>query len=292
VSTAPQRPDPAPAGSPRGRFLGSGLLPRTLVVLVGAPLLIWLGWRGGLGFQLLVLAIVLLGLREFVLLARAAGRRPFQAAVLLLGAAATLGLARGWPETAVLTGSLLALSSAALLRRERAGLLADLAVSAFGILYVALLAGHLTLLRNLAAPDPLSGARALGLLAAVTWACDTFAYLVGVSVGRTPLMPSISPKKSREGALGGLAAAGAAGWFAADVFGAPLLTPAAGLALGLACGVAGQVGDLVESALKRDAGVKDTAGLLPGHGGVLDRFDSLFFNAPLIYWALVLGGAA
>ena len=291
MSGAPPPPDPV-TGSRRGRFLGSGILPRTLVALVGAPLLIWLGYHGGLGFQALVLAVVLLGLREYELLARAAGRRPFQAAMLLLGGGVAAGLERGWPAVALITAAVLVLSSATLLRRDRRGFVADVATSVFGVVYVALPGAHLGMLRGLEHPDPLAGARALGLLAAVTWACDTFAYVVGVSMGRTPLVPSISPKKSREGAVGGLLAAGAAGWLVAETFGAPLLSPLAGLTLGLICGVAGQVGDLVESALKRDAGVKDTAGLLPGHGGVLDRFDSLFFNAPILYWALALGWAS
>lgn len=292
MSAAPARPDPAEAGSRRGRFLGSGILPRTLVVLIGAPLLVLLGLRGGLGFQLLVLAIILLGLREYVLLARAAGRRPFQAMVLLTGVGLAAGLERGLPAAALLTGTTLALGLATLFRSDRRGVLADVSISLFGVLYVALLGSHLALLRAVDLPVGLAGPRALGFLAAVTWCCDTFAYLVGVSVGRTPLVPGISPKKSREGAVGGLAAAGLAGWLAARTFAAPLLDPTAGLLLGLVCGVAGQMGDLVESAFKRDAGVKDTATLLPGHGGVLDRFDSLFFNAPLVYWALVLGVAA
>jgi phosphatidate cytidylyltransferase len=119
--------------------------------------------------------------------------------------------------------------------------------------------------------------------AAVTWATDTGAYLTGVAIGRHKLFPQVSPKKTREGALGGLLAGAFAGWLCAQGF-ASFLTPLAGTVLGFTGGIVGQLGDLVESLLKRDVGIKDSAELLPGHGGVLDRFDSLLFTVPVFYY--------
>ena len=121
------------------------------------------------------------------------------------------------------------------------------------------------------------------LLAARVWATDTGAYLCGVAFGRRPLAPRISPKKTVEGAIGGLVAAGLTGWVCSRDL-VPFVTPLAGTVLGVAAGVAAQLGDLVESLIKRDVGIKDTAPLLPGHGGILDRFDSLLFTAPVLYY--------
>ena len=113
-----------------------------------------------------------------------------------------------------------------------------------------------------------------------TWSCDVLAYLVGLCWGRTPLCPAISPKKTWEGALGGLLGALGASGVVAYVMAAP---PMPLLAIGLLCGTLGQLGDLAESALKREALVKDSGKILPGHGGILDRFDSLLFSAAVIY---------
>ncbi len=118
----------------------------------------------------------------------------------------------------------------------------------------------------------------LALLA--TFANDTAAYAVGRVLGRHPMVPTISPGKTWEGAAGGLTAAAVTCAVLAVLFGLPD-GPWVGFGLGL--GLAAQAGDLLESSLKRRAGVKDASGLVPGHGGILDRLDSLVFVAPLVY---------
>ena len=120
---------------------------------------------------------------------------------------------------------------------------------------------------------------------AVTWAADTGAYLVGSLLGRRPLLPRVSRHKTWEGAVGGVVFAALAGWVASVTF-APYLLPAWGIALGAVAALVGLLGDLFESMLKRDAEIKDTSRVIPGHGGVLDRFDSLLFTVPLIYYVL------
>lgn len=114
------------------------------------------------------------------------------------------------------------------------------------------------------------------------WICDTAAYFVGLSFGRHKLFPRVSPAKSWEGAIAGLIGA-IATMLIAKSFVLAYLTVWDALVLGSIVGIFGQMGDLAESRLKRDAGVKDSSNLLPGHGGIYDRFDSLIFISPLVY---------
>ena len=120
----------------------------------------------------------------------------------------------------------------------------------------------------------------------IIWAYDTFAYLSGKAIGRTPLAPAISPKKTREGAAGGLAGvivvALLLGHFG-DIF-----QTWQWITFGLAVAITATIGDLYESQLKRKAGVKDSSHLIPGHGGILDRIDSLFFGAPTGFLIILL----
>jgi len=166
-------------------------------------------------------------------------------------------------------------------RELKAGLL-DTAVLAFGVFYVAWLLGHLILIRRMA-----DGSFLIFFLFLVTWANDTAAYYVGTFLGRHRMAPRISPKKTWEGAVGGLVGSVAAAlacraWFLDS------LGMADATALGLLAGVAAPLGDLCESVLKRSAGVKDSGGIIPGHGGVLDRVDSLIFTAPVLYYYLLI----
>jgi phosphatidate cytidylyltransferase len=125
----------------------------------------------------------------------------------------------------------------------------------------------------------------------VTWIGETAAYAVGSMLGRHPLAPVVSPRKTIEGAVAQVvasiaAAAALRGWLL------PACAPAGVLAVGALLGVVGQVGDLAESVLKRTVGLKDTAAIIPGHGGVLDRIDSLLFNLPAFYYVSRLAGCA
>jgi phosphatidate cytidylyltransferase len=153
----------------------------------------------------------------------------------------------------------------------------------FGLFYLPFLLSFMILIRNLE-----QGLVWIFFLLAVVYAGDTGAYYTGRLLGRHPLAPGISPKKTREGSLGGLLA----NLVVAGVFQVTLLSQVGwihilGAALGI--GVVSQMGDLVESMVKRKAGVKDSGILFPGHGGFLDRVDSLLLPAPLLYFSL-LGG--
>lgn len=124
------------------------------------------------------------------------------------------------------------------------------------------------------------GAMFLITLFFCTWCCDVAAYFVGSNMGRNLLCEKVSPKKTWEGFIGGAAASFLCGGVLALIFSFP---PVPLLLMGLLCGIAGQLGDLGESVLKREAGVKDSGSIIPGHGGLLDRFDSILVNATLAF---------
>jgi len=280
-------PDGPARPSAVGRFVAAGILPRLAVIVLGVPCLYLITRRGGVFFLGLVDLVILLGLREFYVLMRAKGYQPFES----LGYFCALAIsAYAWRQGVavplILTASLLAIMVREVFRGDPSHSLTHMAVTVFGIMYVGWLGSHLVMLRELPAQQGAPGSVGADMVffaALVTWATDTGAYLAGVAVGRHPLAPRISPKKTREGALGGLVAASLAGWLCARGF-ASFVTPLSGALLGLAAGVVGQLGDLVESLIKRDAGTKDTAELIPGHGGVLDRFDSMLFVVPVFYY--------
>ena len=120
------------------------------------------------------------------------------------------------------------------------------------------------------------------IIFASIWCCDSAAYFAGRALGKHRLFERVSPKKTWEGAVAGLVAAVAA-FMVGRAIALPFLQLQESMVCGVIVGVAGQLGDLAESLLKRDAGVKDSSALIPGHGGVLDRFDSLMFVSPLLF---------
>lgn len=161
---------------------------------------------------------------------------------------------------------------------------ADQVMSAFfGIVYVAVMLSFIFLTRNLE-----GGKFIVWLIFLCSWGCDTCAYCVGMLIGKHKMAPILSPKKSVEGGIGGVAGAALLG----VIYAAATQGPMAEYALICAVGaLISMVGDLAASAIKRNQGIKDYGKLIPGHGGILDRFDSVIFTAPAIYFLakLVLG---
>jgi phosphatidate cytidylyltransferase len=275
-------------GAPRGsgmlkRLLSAVvLLPVFLLIVVKAP-----GWM----FNTLVVIASAAALWELVRLFEQAGRPVDRGLALVTGVAVTasFGASRILEPNALPVFTLMIAAVAVLAAPVWRGT-PDMARSAntlLCIMYVGWLLGFGIHLHH---TSPLGDELVLYVVG-VTWVGETAAYLVGSAVGRHKLAPVISPKKSVEGALAQVVASIATG----AALGAWLLpTCGPGLALGggALLGVVGQFGDLAESAIKRSAGTKDTGALIPGHGGVLDRIDSLLFNMPAFYYFSRLAGCA
>ena len=288
--------DPAPADaatdSAAPKRSSWSLALRLLSGAAFVPLLILLAKVGDFAFWAFVAVEVSFGLFEFYQMMRARGLRPYRR--LGIGS----GLALLWvcwrpstPHVGFLVTSVLLLVLGLELRRPEAHRrVEDIAVTCFGVLYVGWLSAHLVLLRELpwrAGTHYEDGMRYVLLAFLLTWSCDTGAYAVGRLFGRHRPWARISPRKSLEGSIGGLVCATLAGLLARAWF-APFLSVPAALTLGALVGVFAQVGDLVESLLKRDARHGDSSDLIPGHGGILDRFDSLYFGAPVTFYFLTL----
>lgn len=264
----------------------SNLQLRLLTTAAGLPLVVAVSWIGGPLFALVAGAIALLAATEFVhgwlfpsLEIRAALRL-----APIYGIAALMVAGAHWDERAPLAGLALAalLAVAGYAPTNALGPRKPYRVTAWCLVYVGLLFSAIVLVRDV------DGGRSwvfIGLLS--TFATDTGAYAVGRLTGRHLMAPKISPKKTWEGAVGGYVA-GLGACFALNVLfdtGVPASTL---VHLAVPLPVAAQVGDLFESWLKRRMGVKDASGLLPGHGGFLDRMDSILFVMPLVYLFLRL----
>ncbi|MGI8913759.1 MAG: phosphatidate cytidylyltransferase [Chloroflexota bacterium] len=257
------------------------ILSAAVILLVAIPVTVY----GGPAFSLFVLVVAAAGWWECVTMGRAGGFRPF----LLVGGVATLGVCvlaaapAVWRDLALLAafgGVVLA----ALRRRDYTAVLNDMAITLFGVVWIGWLAGYAIYLRGIA--GGVNGLAWLLTAIAVTIAADSGAYFTGRALGRHLLSPRVSPKKTVEGLFGGLVAAAAVGAAAALLaLGRPWWQ---GVLIGVAGGLAAVLGDLLESLVKRQLNVKDSSRLIPGHGGVLDRIDSLLFVIPVMAACVIL----
>ena len=271
----------------------SELPKRVLFALVGAPLTVALIYFGGWILATALGIIGALGAWELYRMAKEAGHEPLEAPGIVLAASVPLlvhATYLGVFRATVTLGVMLFLALAAGViwaRGTQRKPLVSLALTVAGVIYPALVTYMYPIRYHDYVVDAKSGAVLLMLPIALTWATDTGAYFVGRSIGRHKLIPSVSPGKTIEGAIGGVAVAVIAAWLYV-VF---LLRPVAQLSMlpvgltvfAIIISCVAQVGDLAESLFKRDAGVKDSSRLLPGHGGILDRFDSLLFVLPVAY---------
>lgn len=277
---------------------GGELTKRVLVALVGIPMALGAAYLGGFWIAGFLAMFAALAAWEFCVMYRGAGTpaSPGSAALLALVyvALATVTSPSGFViwGTAVTLGVATALM---LLTNPRTPPGQTVMVTLFAAAYPGVLLSYGVWLRGLDASAPgLRGAAILFLPVAITWLGDTAAYFVGRALGRHKFAPRISPAKTWEGAIAGLAAtAGGAVVYVGLTHSLVswTLSPGGALVLGAAVALAGQAGDLFESRFKRDCGVKDSSNLIPGHGGVLDRIDSLLFALPVAYAMLrILGG--
>jgi phosphatidate cytidylyltransferase len=220
----------------------------------------------------------------------AKGIRPYKGIGVMCGLALSwyMFFEGGLYANMFLTISLVAIMGLELTRRDSKMAVYHVATTIFGVIYVGFLTSHIVLLRELPQQIDLPyrmGSSFVFLAFVVTWSSDTGAYIVGSTVGRRKLLPRVSEGKTVEGALGGVAFSVLGALVAKYTF-AGYVSVWQAVVLGVLGAVVGTAGDLVESMFKRDVDIKDASETIPGHGGVLDRFDSLLFTAPLIYYIL------
>jgi phosphatidate cytidylyltransferase len=293
----------------------SELALRVLFSVVAAPLALWIVLAGGAPLAALLAIVCALGAWEFYRIARASGARPLDDVGIALAGIAPLAIHAHYLGVFTARPGLVAvivlliLGSTIWLRGVDGAPLGSAAITVLGVIYTAGMLGFAYAIRyhDTVVGYDVVGAKhlALGALSVrvppggvllvfplvVTWASDIGAYFVGRALGRRKLIPSVSPGKTVAGAIGGLVAS----MLVAYLFARSVLVPVAHLGFstsgalffGAAISVAAQIGDLFESLLKREAGVKDSSHIIPGHGGILDRCDSLIFVLPVAY--LLLG---
>jgi phosphatidate cytidylyltransferase len=259
---------------------------RIITALIALPLLILCVLYSSQGlFAGLIFIVSALALHEFYRMALPETRRLEGSLAVAAGMFCSVGLVYATSAPALLLSIVLPCLFLALVYlfrfQDMQTVSRDLSVSLLGLLYIPLLLSHAVLLRALPA-----GRDWIFLVLFVVRASDTLAYFIGRKFGRHRLYEAVSPKKTIEGSLGGLAG-GVLGatickiWFFAELSSVDVIL------VGIGVGSFSQLGDLVESLLKRSFGVKDSGTLIPGHGGILDRLDSLLFAFPITYYYAV-----
>lgn len=270
---------------------------RTRIIsgLVGLVLLIGVLYMGSIVLGIAVSIIAAIGLYEFYnSISKTKGIHPIKIVgylsivpLLLLGLEKT-----GWYslDLGTMTGMsvcfIIFVSMAVIVFGHKKYNIVDVCATAFGIAYIPFLMSFLIMLRNMEYGNIL-----IWLIFIGAWGTDTLAYTFGRLFGKRKIIPEISPKKTLAGAIGGILGC----IFLMIVFGVIVrnyfglsISYVALILLGLLCGTISQIGDWAASAIKRYVNVKDFGNIMPGHGGVLDRFDSILFVAPVIYYVLVL----
>ena len=270
------------------------LLPRIITAIVGIPLVILAIFWGGIPLFVLMAGVTFLALREYFAIAQFARYDLYPWAGTIAGIflfvsvflnntyLAALDASQG--TSLIVTLMIAFLFIIELLRKNPEKAIERLGITFFGAFFIPWTLAHILLIRNI----PTAGSGYLYFLFISIWILDTGAYAFGVRFGKRPLASSVSPKKTLEGALGGIVTGILSALILRFFFLRAEITVPESVFIGLFIAVVAQFSDLAESILKRDAGVKDSAALLPGHGGMLDRFDSLLFAAPLFYYYLTI----
>ncbi|NWF87883.1 MAG: phosphatidate cytidylyltransferase [Ignavibacteriaceae bacterium] len=269
--------------------MSNGLI-RVLVSIAAIPVILLASYLGTYYFLLFVLMISLVSYYEFAALAK----QKSVSANLMAG----LGIIFLFVTNAYIQlfnqFYLISIAFALLclieLFRNKGSALFNLGISTLGILYIGVFSSSLILIREFyrePSQNYINGGFIIISVFAAIWICDSAAYYIGTAFGKHKLFPRVSPKKSWEGAAAGFVSAILFLILAKFIF-LDFLTWYTIFGAGIIVGILGQIGDLIESLFKRDAGVKDSSSLIPGHGGVFDRFDSLIYSAPFILILLQL----
>lgn len=268
---------------------------RILVSIFGIPLILFLFYKGGLYFFAFISIVSVIGQWEMYTILQHKDSRPQRFLGIVSGVTIlTLIQFDGYPLLQILLPVLILYLFAAEMFYNNGSSNINIAATLLGIIYPTLFLGVLLYLRNhvqiLFPGNEQNASLYLIFVIVAIWICDTFAYFFGKNFGRHKLFERVSPKKSIEGAIAGLI--GALLVFLVAKWTALLsVSYLFAVSSGIIVGVIGQLGDLVESWFKRDAKIKDSSHILPGHGGMLDRFDSLLFVSPaflILYFIWIL----
>ena len=255
---------------------------RIIVSVVAIPVIVIVSYLGSYYFFIFVLAIGIVSFYEFWLLLQ---KKEIDGN-LSLGIFFVILLItnnfRNFIDFYALILTVVLLISAVELFRNKGSAIINLGTTLLGILYIGLFASSLVSIREFYPAEYNHGGLLILAILFSIWICDSAAFFVGTAIGKHKIFPRVSPKKSWEGTLFGLLFAVIAMITSKVVFLDFVLWIDAVL-IGLIVGVVGQTGDLIESLFKRDVGVKDSSDLIPGHGGVFDRFDSLLYTAPAVF---------
>jgi phosphatidate cytidylyltransferase len=261
---------------------------REITAAIGAPIIIWIiGWSHEYVFDAAIALICVLAMYEFLALGKAKGYEvpvPLCIAIMLILIAAFV-IEQLSVELGMFAALLFIPASYVFGKKSLEDALPSSAVAVLATTYVGMLGGSLIRLRN----DFPVGWKLVFFLLLVVWLGDAGAYYVGKQFGKRKLSPRISPKKTVEGLMGGMGASIITAIVIHFTF-FPEFPLLHAVIAGVLLSVAGVIGDLAESMWKRSAAVKDSGTLLPGHGGFLDRFDSILFTAPILYcyWTLIV----
>ncbi|MDZ7766110.1 MAG: phosphatidate cytidylyltransferase [Melioribacteraceae bacterium] len=258
---------------------------RILVSVIAIPFIALASYFGGILFLIFVLGIGLISFYEFSQLVKNKSSNP----LLILGIVSVAVIISNQYFRWISFYNLALLISALLLFfelfRNKDSAILNVAGSLLGVFYIGLFSSSLLAIRELYNYSHLlyeqGGYLIITLLVAI-WICDSAAFFLGTAFGKHKLFPRVSPKKSWEGAIAGFVFA-ILTTIAAHFLVLDFLSIFDAIIIGAIVGTIGQIGDLIESLVKRDAEVKDSSSLIPGHGGVFDRFDSLLFSSPFVY---------
>ncbi len=262
------------------------MIPRTLTAIVGIAIIIAIvAWMNPLAFLLFLSLVLTLGCFEYFTLLKQIGVPSLRTITLFFSLLFVVSFFDARLDSRLLLGSaIITVLILALVRflRQGTGVLAALG-TLFAILYFGHLLGYQVGIRTLGGEDGKLGSQLLLLFYIIVWSGDTAAYLIGSAIGRHQWATRLSPKKTVEGSLAHILFSLLALWFAQRLLASPW--PITHIAiLGLLISLAAQLGDLSISLIKREAKMKESSRVLPGHGGILDRLDSLVFSGPIFFY--------
>ncbi|MGE4384294.1 MAG: phosphatidate cytidylyltransferase [Endomicrobiaceae bacterium] len=257
------------------------LLPRILTALVGIPIVMLCIYAGGLSFFFMFFAVIIFSVMEYYSICKK--YNPMNILGTLTAALFYVSLYLNLYVQEVIIFSTFLIFFASMLKNRIKNVSSEIAVTCFGAFFLTWSLYHMVLIRDI----PNYGMKYIIFLFVTVWILDTGAYIIGKKFGKHKLARFISPKKTVEGAIAGIITSIITAIVCRQIFMQNIISINEAVIFALIISVAGQFSDLAESLFKRDCDIKDSGNILPGHGGMLDRFDSYIFCAPIFYYLII-----